>query len=554
MKKLIFILNIIFLPTLWAEDLNSLFSESGNLTDEQVTQSKDFVHAGIKDKIIQEGCKDINNCQMEDDNGIENIIGKVYATALPAVLGQIKTSGGDKAASSDKATGSEKTTGTKKAAGAEKTAGTDKAAGADKASGADKAAGTDNAANPEKKEDGTDWCMITAMGYEMFSTLFQEKLQKSGSKSEQQIPDAQLRSLVNLRETHKARKKSATYQATAYGTVTACYVAMMTLGNMSFDWKVGVKLGGAALLTTLYMKKAQKHDKLAGKVQKVIDALPKTGECNPWTQSACFCQEQTSRDLYPAEYQEVCVLNNGNFDTTKMAMGCAATDSTGKISYDEKCNCKATNSCLSARISAFTPNLSGATNAMNQMKAGYDLLDSGLYDEAKLNKYSTQAAAMGSSIARKATNPDSQPVNLTNDQKKLAQELAGVVAPELAAQIASAQPQFPENSIANTGSSGSMLSAVDKKEEGLKANAVKAGYKAKGSSNSYESSEEGFVMPTMAGAKNTVLSGSEVINFADRAVNNADVNNSPDKPIFDIISNRYRHAWKRLDEKAQSLE
>jgi hypothetical protein len=29
------------------------------------------------------------------------------------------------------------------------------------------------------------------------------------------------------------------------------------------------------------------------------------------------------------------------------------------------------------------------------------------------------------------------------------------------------------------------------------------------------------------------------LTFAEKAINNADVTNSPDTPIFDIISNRY---------------
>ena len=529
MKKLLIILNMIFLPTLAASELNSVFSEGVNLTDEQVTQSKDFVHQGIKDKVYTDGCKDLKNCQTEEDNGIENVIGKVYATALPLVLSQVK--GGGSKGKSDKATTDD--------AGSEATAKSN--------TNTTETAQTDNKTATEKKEDGTDWCIIAAMGYEMFSSTLQDKLQKKSSKSEQDITDPQLRTLVNLRETHKSRKKSATYQATAYGTVTACYAVSMATGQLTKSWQNGVKMGGAALLTTLYMKKASKHAKLAGKVQKVIDALPKSGVCNPWTESACFCQEATSKELYPAEYQEVCVLNNGDFNTPKMAMGCAVQDSSGKVTNDEKCRCKQTNSCLSARFSAFTPTLSGAANLTKQMQAGFDLLDSGFYDEAKLNSYSTQAAAMGSKLARQISNPDSQAIALTNDQKKLAKELSSLVAPELAAMVAKASPEFPENSIASSGGSLSSLSAKEKKEDAAPVHSnVK--YKASGATNnSFSDDSQGFAMPNLLGKKQASSSSIEVLNFAEKAVSNADVNNTPDTPIFDIISNRYRHAWKRLE-------
>ena len=62
-------------------------------------------------------------------------------------------------------------------------------------------------------------------------------------------------------------------------------------------------------------------------------------------------------------------------------------------------------------------------------------------------------------------------------------------------------------------------------------------------------------MPNLLNQKKAPASSSvEIMNFAERAVSNADVSNTPDTPIFDIISNRYRHTWKRLDEKAQALE
>lgn len=539
MKNLLIILNIIFIPALWANDLNSHFSEAGNLTDQQVQQSREFVHEGIKDKIVTEGCQSLDNCQVEDDSQLERVIGQVYTTALPAILKEFKSD----------STKSSKDTPTQDVKD-------NKEVKNNKEVVDNKEAPKENQApQGEEAKDQTDWCMIAAMGYEMYAMIFQEKMQKEKSKSAEEIPDSQLRTLVNLRETHKARKKSANYQATAYGVVTGCYALMLMGGGLTWGWDTGIKMGGAALLTTLYMKKADKHDRLADKVQTVINSLPKSGECNPWTQSSCFCEEPTSRDRYPAEFQEVCVLNGGDFNTPKMAMGCAATDANGKVTYDEQCHCKQTNTCVSAKISAFTPTLSGVTNLMNQMKSGVELLDSGFYDEAKLKAYSTQTAAMGSKLARQIENPNPQPVKLTEDQKKVAKELAGLVTPELAAQIASAEPHYPENSIANPGDGKASLSLAEKKEEGLKAKGVKGKYKTGVAANTSPKKEKGFTMPNLLNQKKAPASSSvEIMNFAERAVSNADVSNTPDTPIFDIISNRYRHTWKRLDEKAQALE
>lgn len=538
MKTILFTLAYLLTSQVFAQDLNTVFSESGDLTDKQAKESKEFVHQGIKDQVYTEGCKDLQNCAADEDNGgIEKIIGQVYATALPLVLNQIPT-------------------GSKKASASNTSSSDPAPQSVSETSGADNVAAKEAPATKpeakEAKEEGTDWCMIGAMGYEMVSMAMQNKLQQKGSKSESSIPDAQLRTLVNLKETHKARKKSATYQATAYGLVTTCYAVSLATGQQSFNWKIGVKMAGSTLLTTLYMKKAKKHDRLAGKVQKVIDALPKTGECNPWTQSACFCNEKTSKDIYPSEYQEVCVLNKGNFDTPIAEIGCASQASDGKVSYDEQCQCKKTNSCLRVKVSAINPSVSGAANLMSQMQAGHDLLNSGLYDEAKLNAYSTQAAAMGSKISRQIKNPNPEAIALTPEQKAVAKDLAGLVTPEIAAKVASAKPEYPENSIAGGASLGKAQLSDKAMNEQNKIGGVKTQYKSGGTNTGpTRTKEPGFVMPNLLAKKESTSASTEVIHFAQKAIDNADVSNAPETPIFDIISNRYRHTWKRLDGEAQ---
>lgn len=553
MKTIIFTLTLLFALQVAAEDLNSVFNETADLTDEQAKQSKDFVHQGIKDQVITEGCKDLKNCTIEDDNGgVEKIIGQVYSTALPMVLSQFKSTKKNKDKGSSKETTNKSETSQPKSVEETSVADNSPTEGAKGTEGSDKVAeGTDK--SKEAKEDGTDWCIIGAMGYEMASAAMQSKFQDKGSKTEAQIPDAQLRSLVNLKETHKARKKSATYQATAYGLVTSCYAASIAFGQLTMSWQNGVKMAGAALLTTLYMKKAKKHDRLAAKVQKVIDALPKTGECNPWTQSACFCTEKTSKELYPAEYHEVCELNKGNFDTPIAEMGCATQAQDGTVSIDDQCQCKKTNTCLKVKVSAINPSVSGAANLMSQMQAGNDLLNSGLYDEAKLSAYSTQAAAMGSKLSRQIKNPEPESISLTPEQKDVARDLAGLVTPELAARVASATPDYPENSIAKPGAAATLSNK--KIEEKSATGAVNTRYKTGSSMNSgSRDNGPGFVMPNLLGKKEQASASTEVINFANKAVENADVSNAPDTPIFDIISNRYRHTWKRLDGSAQALE
>ena len=55
-------------------------------------------------------------------------------------------------------------------------------------------------------------------------------------------------------------------------------------------------------------------------------------------------------------------------------------------------------------------------------------------------------------------------------------------------------------------------------------------------------------MPIMPGQAQESAGGTEIVSFAEAAVSKADVSNTPETPIFDIISNRYRRSgWQKLD-------
>ena len=86
------------------------------------------------------------------------------------------------------------------------------------------------------------------------------------------------------------------------------------------------------------------------------------------------------------------------------------------------------------------------------------------------------------------------------------------------------------------------------------ATAISGNYKTSGGSNSHSSSDEpDFVMPTFGNnEQKNEEGGVEVLSFAEQAVSKADVNNNPETPIFEIISNRYmRSAWKKLDTEGK---
>jgi hypothetical protein len=537
MKNLISLtLLCLMLPSMVIGDDTSIdgqFATPTSMTDKQMDNAKNFTHQGVKDRVIKEGCAKVNDCQ-EDDGGfpLEQVIGKAYS-----MIGMFTGDGMVPKLSLAK---------TAPASGAAApSAGTTPATGTTPpANGAAEGAGSTDKA---KKEEKNDYCMMIAMGYELVGGALQTSLQKKAENKASGINDAQLASLVNLKETHKARATTASWQRNIYAGVTACYAYQMISGGLDMsDPKLYLKVAGAGALTVLYQKKVSKHKDAADKVQLVIDSLPKVGDCNPWTGTKCFCGEVTSKDRYPGEYQEVCVLNNGNFETPKVALGCGAVVDK-KVSFDKECKCKATNTCIKGSLSAVS-GLSGlGTNMLNEANKNFDLLNSGEFDQGKFDSAALSASTLAARV--KLPTPKNLPkVQLTDDQKKMAAELSKYAPPGAAALAAASNGSGFKSGIADASTSSAAVSKLSPEIKQKLAQAIKVNYKSGGGNDIGTVPEEEFTLPGFGAKPEEAQGGTEVLSFAEQAVSKADVSNSPETPIFDIISNRYRRSgWNKLD-------
>lgn len=496
--------------------LDSAFSKPTDLTDSQMEAAKNFQHQGIKDRVIKEGCEKIDKCQDNEGFPIEAMIGKAYA-----LMGMISGGGGMPSLTS-KAQKTEMDA-FKKANPGQKVP-----------------------KDAVKAEGQTDYCAMGAMAWEAVGGMIQNSLQQKAQSKTQQVNDPQLQTLVNLKETHKARKTTATWQAGVYGTVTTCYVAMLAMGKAAMDTKLAIKMGGAAALAVLYLKKADKHKNAANKVQAVIDSIPKAGDCNPYTGTACFCAEKTSKDLYPSEYQEICILNNGNAATPKVALGCGALKD-GKVTYDKECTCKQTNTCLKTNIKGMNASIGFGSNLMNETNKMFDMIGSGDFEEGKLREYAVSGAALAAKVKSKDGVALPTP-NLTDEQKKMADALKDVMPAALANVAAASNSGYSGGIQDSAGSSSANVSKLPKEMKEKLADAISGGYRTGGGGGSEGVGEmEELTLPGMPGSEEA-RGGTQVLSFADQAVSKADVNNTPSTPIFDIISNRYQKSgWKKLE-------
>jgi hypothetical protein len=504
-------------------NLDAQFSNPTDLTDKQMDQAKDFVHKGIKDRVIQDKCKEISDCKDKEGFPLEDMIAKLYG-----VLGLF--TGGTGGPSLNKPS-------TK--------AQIDKANAATAEAQAQAAPGTKVDPVKPEKDKQTDYCMMVSIAYEAVGGMIQQSLQKKAENTEGQ-GDAQLQALMSLRETHKARNKTAKYQSYVYGAVTACYAGLLATGTVSADTNLILKLTGSATLAALFIRKAQKHEKAMKKVEEVIAALDWAGKnCNPWTRTSCFCSEMTSKTLYPIEYQEVCVLNNGNFNTPKLSLGCAAVEE-DKIKFDQECKCKQSNSCVRSPLKAYTPNFGLGGNLMAESNKILDMIGSGEFDQGQLDRATLKQLATANGI--KFNNIDNLPVpKLTESQKKMAKELSNFMPPQAAAIAAAVKPVTSRFTDSNPGSSAiSKLSPEVKSKLG---EAIDVKYNSGGGGVATADTIPEFTMPKIGGdEKKEDEGGTEVITFAERATAKAEVSNSADSVIFDIISNRYRTSgWKKLE-------
>ncbi len=534
MKTLILLVILALIPTsLFAQNsLDSSFStvNEKQLTDQQVNDSKTFVHQGVRDKKIEEGCKTIDKC---DPNAaankgvilpgiIENNIGKLYAVVFGG-LDFLTGKGGPSVTVKDKTAGVAK--------------GTPPAA-KEKLPGA-------------AAKDGTttkpDYCIYPAIGSEVLIGMMQANMQQQAQQGSANL-DPQLQALVNLKETHKARKKTSMLQSAVYAGTSACYIARAAVsgGAVVMDAKYIAKMTAAGGIAVLYGLKAKKHQAAADKVQKVIDSLPKEGSCNPWTGTTCFCAESTSKTLYPSQYQEVCVLNGGNPNGTVANVGCGKLVN-GQMTLDPTCTCKSNNTCFTANVSGFNPNFNLGKNFQDLANKGFNLANSGTYDEAQLRDYTTSARAQAGKIESKLDTSGLPKVNLTDEQKKIADGLDEFVPDGTAALAAVAPDAGPPGGGLMGGSTASALEKVPEQLKKDLAESVSGKYSSRGGGGDGGGSPEQISLPGFGGPEGK--KEGEVVSFADKALESdgADVANIPETPIFDIISNRYRRsAWEKF--------
>lgn len=397
----------------------------------------------------------------------------------------------------------------------------------------------------EKEEQKADYCTYIPMVGETAATAFQAiQTMNAQSQFDQTDPNnRQIAALRAVKKSHEDRSISSWVQTGVWGATGACYVAALATGA-SFDFQMGAKLGASLLFTTFFGLKASEHKKRANRIQSLIDSMPKQGDCNPHTDTTCFCAEKSSYEFDPTNYAKYCMPKSLLGRGPGHPMVCV--NEHGKV--DEKCVCKASGTCANKRLK------------LAQLELG---LDPTKIDDAFTTLKPVSEGVIGNDFqaandrnrqrmlqALKQFKPKKIPnFNLTNDQKKLAKGMTGLgIPPALAAYMAS--QKSGSATPASISSPGLGNAFFDKNNSHKRIGDSDLQFDSNGPSNSWGKGKKSS--RGIRGAKRGKKNKNENLDgfFADKAAEKAAIHQDKGQIIFDIITYRYKlSAWKRFEDK-----
>jgi hypothetical protein len=407
----------------------------------------------------------------------------------------------------------------------------------------------------EDTDSQTDYCGYMTVAVETVGATFmmmQNKKTKENYVSTK--PEArQAASFYALSDTHKSMGKASKTQGYMWGGITGCYGAMLATQNISGDWKIYAKLAGSILITTFHFKKSKAHEKRAKMLTAMAKKLPQAGDCNPFTATTCFCNEETSQRVDPANFKKFCIPKI-IADRTTNPEAFICVDENKKP--DANCKCAESNSCIDKVLKMGALKFGLAPNIMKNPLKGLKPVSGG-FGGADVDSATKQNLALGKKALAKFK-PKKMP-SLTDSQKKMALDFHKLGIPKAAsaflAKTKTSGGNLPKNlaSMSPSGSGKSLSFSNNKK--GLKGK--KKSFTSGGAKTS-KKSKRGNPFGKYKRGSGKKTTGIDIEDFAQRAQREAEIVQDHSKGIFEIISYRYKmSAWKKFSENFkidQSLE
>jgi len=150
----------------------------------------------------------------------------------------------------------------------------------------------------------------------------------------------QAAAFYSLAKTHKDLAKASNIQTGVWGASAGCYAIQIASPSVVKDYKLTAKLAGSALIAVFYKKKADAHKERAKLLEEIAKKLPQAGECNPFSNTSCFCNEPTSFTIDPSNYNRFCVPSALALRNQETGQDNATICVNAKGQTDAACDCK----------------------------------------------------------------------------------------------------------------------------------------------------------------------------------------------------------------------
>lgn len=394
----------------------------------------------------------------------------------------------------------------------------------------------------------TDYCQYLAVAGEAIS-LGMTQLQNSKTQENYiaSKPEArQAAAFYALSKNHKDQASTAKIQMAIWGSTAGCYAALLAAKVVSPDWKLYAKAGGAALIAVFYKKKIDVHNKRSKILTEMAGKLPQAGECNPFTQTTCFCNEKTSFSADPTNYLKFCVAQPlVARSQTNDAVACVDASRV----LDPACNCVAQNNCIDRVLKTGALSFGIAPTLLKDPLAGLNPVSEGFGTGDLFGVTDRNLAAVNTVLK------DFKPTNigtLTDSEKGIASTISSFGIPNgVAATIAKRGGSSSLPSAFSGGlQGGDLVAAVPRQKNLVKGNNIKSNYQ-KGKSAKKKRSSKSSSSFSKARSKSRASKGGVKINndYAKRAQLEAEIVKDPEVNIFQVINNRYQSsAWREFPE------
>lgn len=407
-------------------------------------------------------------------------------------------------------------------------------------------ASTETAPADQKTNDRKDYCKFIAVASEGVA-FFQQNLSSKNAQLPMGSESAQKEALYRAARSHKDKAKTHRQQFIGWGLTTACYTAMMSTGADLTSVSNWAKLIGAGVLTKFFKQQADLNQGYYKKVMAIANKIGGKGDCNPITEKDCYCaQEETMND------PKICLPE---LHGQKVKLGnyrVACLDANGKV--DPKCTCIDADACLDKRFKSDirpfgfgTAFNSAALRPLSNISRGQlTAADLSSATSGKLSAFNRNGL---SKLSSKAPSSGS----LTAAQEKSVRELSELgLAPKLGALLIKQRPSASAKSNlakfrrgAFGSPSGGSRSSFRKRGKVLNfsgGSGLNKKVQKRVRGNQFSSFMNKFKK------KGNKQRSGKVLNYSDRALRSAQISKDKDRPIFEIISRRYKvSAFKRLE-------